>query len=158
MPYKVGFGYDVHRLIKGRKLILGGVQIPHSKGLVGHSDADVVLHAICDSLLGALGKGDIGEYFPNTDEKYRGISSLELLEEVYKFIREEGYKVNNIDVTILAEKPSLKKFKPKMRLLIASTLAIPETVVNIKATTQEGLGFIGYEEGMAAYAVSSIAK
>ena len=158
MPYKVGIGYDVHRLVKGRKLILGGVEIPHEKGLQGHSDADVLLHAICDALLGALGKGDIGEHFPNTDKKYRGISSLKLLQSVHEFVQQEGYQVNNIDVVILAEKPNLKKFKPTIRWRIASSLAIDERTVNIKATTQEGLGFIGEGKGIAVYAIVSLVK
>jgi 2-C-methyl-D-erythritol 2,4-cyclodiphosphate synthase len=138
---KVGIGYDIHRLVPGRKLILGGVEIPYTHGLDGHSDADVLLHAICDALLGALGKGDIGEYFPNTDEKYKGISSLTLLGHVCQMVESEGYKIGNIDTMILAEKPNLKEFKPKMKATIARALSISENFVSIKATTQEGVGF-----------------
>ena len=158
MGQKIGIGYDVHRLVKGRKLILGGVEIPHDKGLEGHSDADVLLHAVCDALLGALGKGDIGEHFPNTDDKYRNISSLVLLDKVNDLVREEGFRVINIDTVILAQQPNFKAYKSKMRFNIAYRLAIDEPAVNIKATTQEGLGFIGQEQGIAAYAVALLAK
>jgi 2-C-methyl-D-erythritol 2,4-cyclodiphosphate synthase len=158
MEFKVGIGYDVHRLVKGRKLILGGVHIPYSKGLKGHSDADVVLHAICDAILGALGKGDIGEHFPNTDARFKNISSLKLLKAVNSIAKKQGYKVNNVDTVILAQEPHLKDFKGQMRSHIASELAINETAVNIKATTGEGLGFIGQRQGLAAYATVSIAK
>lgn len=158
MQFKVGIGYDVHRLIKGKKLFLGGVPIPYSKGLQGHSDADVVLHAICDAILGALGQGDIGEHFPNTDPRFKGISSLKLLKSVSTLVKKQGYKVNNVDAIIVAEEPSLKAFKGQMRSHIADGLAIEETAVNIKATTSEGMGFIGRRQGMAAYATVSIAK
>lgn len=150
---KVGIGYDVHRLVKGKKFFLGGVEIPYEKGLEGHSDADVLLHAICDAILGALGKGDIGEHFPDTDEQYRDISSLKLLKSVHNLLKEEGCTVNHLDTMILAEEPNLKDFKPKMRSRIAAQLSMDEGSVNIKATTQEGLGFIGRKEGIAAYAV-----
>ena len=151
MSMKVGIGYDIHRLVKGRKLFLGGVEIPHSKGLLGHSDADVVLHALCDALLGALGLGDIGEHFPNTDKKYKNISSLVLLTQVHKLVGKKGYRISNIDTVILAEEPLLKEFKPRMRAAIARTLTISQDAVNIKATTQEGLSF--GKKGIAAYAV-----
>jgi 2-C-methyl-D-erythritol 2,4-cyclodiphosphate synthase len=156
--HKVGIGYDAHRLVKGRKLFLGGVEVPHGKGLQGHSDADVLLHAICDALLGALGKGDIGEHFPNTNAKYKNISSLKLLKTVNDLVKKAGYTVNNVDAVVMAEEPNLKNFKGQMRLRIASELAIDEAAVNVKATTNEGMGFIGRREGMAAYATVSIAK
>ena len=152
MLLKTGLGYDIHRLVKGRKLFLGGVEIPHGKGLDGHSDADVVLHAICDALLGALGKGDIGEHFPNTDSKYKEISSLLLLEKVSGIVRGEGFTVGNIDTMILAEEPNLKAHKPQMREIIAKILGIDPSSVNIKATTQEGIGFGSTHDAIAAYA------
>ena len=158
MQFKVGIGYDAHRLVKGRKLILGGVQVPYGKGLKGHSDADVLLHAICDAILGALGKGDIGEHFPNTNSLYKNISSLKLLKAVNNIAKKEGYKINNVDAIILAEEPHLKNFKGQMRSHIAGQLAIEETAVNIKATTNEGMGFIGRRQGMAAYATVSVMK
>lgn len=158
MHYKIGLGYDIHRLVKGRKLFLGGVEVPHEKGLNGHSDADVLLHAICDALLGALGKGDIGEHFPNTDPKYKGISSLVLLEKVRKIVETQGYTIGNVDTMILAEEPNLKNYKPKMREAIARTLQIDPSCVNIKATTQEGLGFGPTREAIAAHAVVLIGK
>ena len=155
---RVGIGYDIHRLIKGRKLILGGVEIPYEMGLEGHSDADVLLHAICDAILGALGKGDIGEHFPNTDEQYKNISSLKLLKKVKDLVINEGYKVNNVDAVILAQEPYLKSFKPKMVFHIADELGVDEASVNIKATTTEGLGSVGRKEGIAAYAVVMLSK
>ncbi len=151
--YKTGLGYDIHRLVKGRRLFLGGVEIPHPKGLDGHSDADVVVHAICDALLGALGKGDIGEHFPNTDPKYKGISSLILLEKVKAIVEREGFAIGNIDTMILAEEPNLKAYKLKMKATISKTLQIDSHGVNIKATTQEGIGFGSTHEAIAAYAV-----
>ncbi len=154
--YRIGLGYDIHRLTRGRKLFLGGVQIPHPTGLDGHSDADVVLHAICDALLGALGRGDIGELFPNTDERYRNISSLILLRKVFSLIRKEGYTVGNVDVCVLADEPKLTPYKERMRETIARALTIPKDDVNIKATTQEGLGF--KNKGVAAYAVALLTK
>lgn len=150
--FKIGLGYDIHRFVKGRDLYLGGVKIPHTDGLEGHSDADVALHAICDAMLGALGLGDIGEHFPNTEERYRNISSLKLLAEVNGLAQKAGYHVGNVDVVILAEAPNLKAFKPVMRVTIAAQLNIAEQAVNIKATTNEGLGFVGRREGIAAYA------
>ena len=156
---KVGMGYDIHRLVKGRKLVLGGVEIPFEKGLDGHSDADVVLHAICDALLGAIGKGDIGEHFPNSDEKYRNISSLLLLARVKELVHQAGYRVNNIDTMILAEEPNLTAYKQAMRLNIATVLRLESQHINIKATTQEGLGFgSGAQEAVAAYAVALLTK
>ena len=158
MDYRVGIGYDIHRLAVGRKLVLGGVEIPHAKGLEGHSDADVLVHAICDGLLGAIGKGDIGEHFPNTDPKYKGISSLVLLKHVAGMVVDAGCRVGNVDAVILAEEPNFKNYKSKMRFNIAYALAIDEELVNIKATTQEGLGAIGSKEGIAAYAVVLVNK
>lgn len=144
--------------MKGRKLILGGVEIPHPKGLEGHSDADVVLHAVCDALLGAAGKGDIGEHFPNTDKSYKDISSLILLGKVYDLISREGYKVGNVDVVIQAEAPNLKSYKPRMKERIAKALHIDESFVNMKATTNEGLGAVGHGQGIAAFAVVMLIK
>jgi 2-C-methyl-D-erythritol 2,4-cyclodiphosphate synthase len=151
MQYKTGIGYDIHRFIKGRKLFLGGVEIPYYLGLEGHSDADVLTHAICDALLGALGRGDIGEHFPNTDPEYRNISSMVLLETVYHMVQNDGYMVNNLDVVIQAEEPSLKEYKSKIKFNLAYKLAVDETAINIKATTQEGLGDIGEKKGIAAF-------
>ena len=156
--FKTGIGYDVHRLVRGRNLVLGGVQIPHTVGLDGHSDADVVLHAICDAILGALGKGDIGEHFPNTDKKYHNISSIKLLESVYRLVGQQDYVIINIDTVILAEEPKIKNFKPLMRTRIAKTLKIDESCVNIKATTAEGLGAMGRKEGIGAYATVLLRK
>ncbi len=156
--YKIGLGYDIHRLVKGRKLFLGGVKIAHGKGLDGHSDADVVLHAICDALLGALGKGDIGEHFPNTDPKYKGIPSLILLEKVNKIVQDDGFSIGNIDTMILAEEPNLKAYKSKMQGAIAKTLGIDPSSVNIKATTQEGIGFGSTHDAIAAYATVLLVK
>ncbi len=150
---RVGFGYDVHRLVKGRRLILCGVEIPFERGLWGHSDADVALHALIDALLGAAGLGDIGLHFPDTEERYRGISSLKLLEEALKKLKEAGFSVANVDLTIVAQRPKLSPHIPEMRRRLAEALALPEEAVNIKAKTTEGLGFCGREEGMAAYAV-----
>ncbi len=150
--FKTGIGYDVHCLVKGRKLVLGGVLIPHDKGLDGHSDADVVLHAVCDALLGALGQGDIGEHFPNTDKRYHNIASIELLETVYLLVGKMGYVIENIDTVILAEEPKVNSYKSAMKTCIAKVLQIDEGCVNIKATTTEGLGAIGRKQGIAAYA------
>lgn len=153
---RIGFGYDVHRLIEGRALILGGIDIPYEFGLLGHSDADVLVHAIMDALLGALGEGDIGKHFPDTDNKYKGISSLELLKQVSKLIKSKNFQVNNIDATIVAEKPKLASFIPQMEDNIASCLGISKDIINIKATTTEGLGFVGVGQGIASYAVCTI--
>ncbi len=151
---RVGIGYDVHRLVEGRKLILGGVTIPFEKGLLGHSDADVLLHAVSDALLGAAGLGDIGRHFPDTDEKYKGASSLLLLKEVGMKIKEAGYKVGNIDAVIICEKPKLMTHIPVMENHIAKALEIEVTKINVKATTTEKLGFTGRKEGIASEAIT----
>ena len=149
---RIGHGYDVHRLTQGRDLILGGVKIPYDLGLDGHSDADVLLHAVMDALLGAAGLGDIGRHFPDTDPKYKGISSMLLLREVGEKIRAAGFSVGNIDVTMIAQKPKLKDFIPQMQENIASALGVDPGRVNVKATTEEHLGFTGTGEGMACHA------
>jgi len=149
-------GYDVHRLAEGRKLVLGGVEIPYKLGLAGHSDADVVVHAIMDALLGAAALGDIGKHFPDTDEKYAGISSLKLLEHVGGLLAQENYVIENIDATIIAQQPKLRPFIPEMEQNVADVLHIQIDQVNIKATTEEGLGFTGTSEGMAAQAVCAL--
>ena len=150
---RIGHGYDVHRLVEGRDLILGGVKIDYEKGLLGHSDADVLLHAVSDALLGAAGLGDIGRHFPDTDPKYKGADSLALLREVYRKISEKGFRVGNIDVTMIAQKPKLKDFIPQMRENIAAAVNVTPDRVNVKATTEEKLGFTGSGEGMACHAV-----
>ena len=155
---RIGHGYDLHRLVEGRKLILGGVDIPYEKGLLGHSDADVLLHAIADALLGAAALGDIGKHFPDTDEKYKDADSLVLLGEVVKLLGEKGYKVGNIDATVIAQKPKLMTYIPKMRENIAETLGVDIDFVNVKATTEEKLGFTGSGEGISAHAVCVIEK
>ncbi|MEY8369673.1 2-C-methyl-D-erythritol 2,4-cyclodiphosphate synthase [Anaerovoracaceae bacterium 42-11] len=153
METRIGTGYDVHRLTEDRKLILGGVEVPFEKGLDGHSDADVLVHALMDAMLGAAALGDIGKLFPDTDEAYRGISSLHLLEEVGKRIAEEGYSLGNADVTVVCQRPKLAPFIGQMRENIAKTLKVPESKISIKATTTEKLGFTGRGEGIAAEAV-----
>ncbi len=158
MNIRIGHGYDVHRLVEGRDLILGGVSIPHHIGLLGHSDADVLLHAISDSLLGALALGDIGKHFPDTDEEYRGADSLELLACVYELVKAKGYEVGNVDATILAQAPKLAPYIPQMRLNIARALEIELESVSVKATTEEKLGFTGEEKGIAAHAVCLVYK
>lgn len=150
---RIGHGYDVHRLVEGRDLILGGVKIPYEKGLLGHSDADVLLHAVSDALLGAAGLGDIGRHFPDTDPKYKGADSLELLRQVYRKISEKGYKVGNIDVTMIAQRPKLKDYIPQMQANIAAAVGTAPDRVNVKATTEEKLGFTGTGEGMSCHAV-----
>lgn len=150
---RIGTGYDVHRLVEGRKLILGGVEIPYEKGLLGHSDADVILHAISDALLGAAALGDIGQHFPDKDPQYEGISSLILLEKVGDLIDENNYVIENIDSTIIAQKPKLMPYLPQMRENVAKALHLDAGQVSIKATTEEGLGFTGTGEGIAAQAV-----
>ncbi len=155
---RIGHGYDVHRLVEGRKLILGGADIPYEKGLLGHSDADVLLHAISDALLGAAALGDIGKHFPDTDEKYKGADSLVLLSEVVKLLSSKGYKVGNVDATVIAQKPKLMGFIPEMRENIAKTLGVSIDFVNVKATTEEKLGFTGTGEGISAHAVCTIVK
>lgn len=150
---RIGHGYDVHRLVECRDLILGGVTIPYEKGLLGHSDADVLLHAVMDALLGAAGMGDIGKLFPDTDMQYKGISSMVLLQEVGRRIAQKGFRVGNIDVTMIAQKPKLKDYIPQMVQNIAKTLHIEDSRVNVKATTEEHLGFTGDGSGMACHAV-----
>ena len=153
---RIGFGFDVHRLEEGRKLILGGVEIPFEKGLLGHSDADVLLHAICDALLGAAALGDIGKHFPDSDVRYKGISSLELLSHVGKLLKQNGYSIGNIDSTLVLERPKIAPYSDAMKKNIAAALGLAEEKVSIKATTNEGMGFIGVGEGAVAYAVTSI--
>jgi 2-C-methyl-D-erythritol 2,4-cyclodiphosphate synthase len=153
---RVGFGYDVHRFVSGRPLILGGIQIPYLFGLMGHSDADVLVHAICDALLGAIAEGDIGRHFPDTDPQYRDIKSTLLLKKVLAKVREKGFHPVNIDATLVTQKPKLSDNIPRMVKEIASVLEIESERVNVKATTTEGLGFTGREEGIAAYAVALV--
>lgn len=155
---RIGHGYDVHRLIAGRKLVLGGVEIPYILGLDGHSDADVLLHAIMDALLGAAALGDIGRLFPDTDPAYKGISSVLLLETVAARIWKAGYEVGNVDATVIAQKPKLAPHIPAMREIVAKTLGVDLDQINIKATTEEHLGFSGREEGIAAHAVCLLEK
>ena len=150
---RIGHGYDVHRLVEGRDLILGGVKIPYEKGLLGHSDADVLLHAVSDALLGAAGLGDIGRHFPDTDPAYKGADSLKLLACVTEKIRAAGYCVSNVDVTMIAQKPKLKDYIPQMQRNIALTLDVAESQINVKATTEEHLGFTGDGSGMSCHAV-----
>jgi 2-C-methyl-D-erythritol 2,4-cyclodiphosphate synthase len=151
-------GYDVHKLVEDRKLILGGVEIPYEKGLLGHSDADVLLHAIMDALLGAAALGDIGKHFPDTDPKYKGISSIRLLEHVGQLLEERGYIIENIDATIIAQKPKMAPHIPQMKANIAKTLHLEEDQVNVKATTEEGLGFTGSGEGISSQAICCLQK
>ena len=153
---RIGLGYDIHRLIEGRRLFLGGVEIPYIKGLEGYSDADVLLHAICDAILGAMGKDDIGIHFPNDDPKFKGISSLELLHKVAVLAEASGFKIINVDSTLILEEPKILPFKARMKKTLASVLGIDEDRLNIKATTQEGVGAIGRGEAIAAYAVASV--
>lgn len=150
---RIGHGYDVHRLVEGRKLILGGIEIPYDRGLLGHSDADVLLHAICDALLGAAALGDIGRHFPDTDEQYRGIDSRVLLNKTVFLVKEKGLQISNIDCTIVAQKPKLKDYIEAMCKVIADCCNIGIDCVNVKATTEEGMGFTGDGSGIAAYAV-----
>ena len=155
---RVGMGYDVHRLAAGRKLIIGGVEIPYEKGLLGHSDADVLLHAIMDALLGAAALGDIGKHFPDTDPEYEGISSIKLLEYVGRLLDEGGYVIENIDATIIAQRPKMRLHIDQMRENIAAALNIETEQVNVKATTEEGLGFTGTGEGISSQAVCAVEK
>ena len=155
---RVGIGYDVHKLAKGRKLILGGVLIKHPLGLLGHSDADVLVHAIIDAVIGAMGERDIGFHFPATDPKYKGISSLRLLKDVADLVRIKGYKIENIDSTVVAESPKLDRYVSDMCANLASVLGINKDHVNVKAKTEEGLGYIGKKKGIAAYAVCLLYK
>ena len=156
--FRIGCGYDVHKLVEDRKLILCGVEVPYEKGLLGHSDADVALHALMDALLGAAAMGDIGKYFPDTDEHFKGADSMQLTLHVNKLLQEEGWQVNNVDVTIIAQRPKLAGYIAEMRNNVAKVLDVAESVVNIKATTTEKLGFTGRGEGIAAEAVASIVK
>jgi 2-C-methyl-D-erythritol 2,4-cyclodiphosphate synthase len=156
--FRIGHGYDVHKLVEGRRLILGGVEIPHTLGLLGHSDADVLVHAVMDALIGAMALGDIGKHFPDNDNKYLDISSIKLLSEVATLIFENGYTVSNIDATVIAQKPKLAPYIENMRENIAQTLGISVSQINVKATTEEHLGFTGREEGIAAHAVALIEK
>lgn len=155
---RVGLGYDVHKLVENRKLILGGVEIPYEKGLLGHSDADVLLHAIMDALLGAAALGDIGKHFPDTDDRYKGISSIKLLEEVGKLLEEKLFVINNIDATVIAQRPKIGPYREEMVKNIAKALRIEEDLINIKATTEEGLGFTGSGEGISSQAIASISS
>ena len=155
---RIGHGYDVHRLVSGRKLILGGVDVPHEKGLLGHSDADVLLHAISDAILGAIGEGDIGRHFPDTDPKYRGADSVKLLMHVMALAIAKGYLIGNVDATIVAQRPKLASHIPQMRDNIARALGAEQDRINVKATTTEELGFAGRGEGVAAYAVALLEK
>lgn len=155
---RVGIGYDVHKLVEGRKLIVGGVDIPHTLGLLGHSDADVLLHAISDALLGAAALGDIGKHFPDTDPKFKDASSLKLLMEVGELIEKEGYIIENIDATIIAQKPKFRPYIEQMEQNIADALKIEKSQVNVKATTEEGLGFTGTEQGISSQAICCLSK
>ena len=155
---RFGMGYDVHRLVEGRKLILGGVDVPYEKGLLGHSDADVLLHAVSDAILGAAALGDIGTHFPDTDERFKGADSGKLLAEVVHLVRVEGYAIGNVDATIVAQAPKLLPHIPRMRENIARLLGVAVGDVNVKATTEERLGFTGSGEGMSAYAVAGIER
>ena len=154
MTMRIGHGYDVHRLVEGRKLILGGVEVPHTLGLLGHSDADVLTHAVMDALLGAAALGDIGRHFPDTDPAYAGADSLKLLDHVVELLEKKGYQVGNVDATILAQKPKLAPYIEKMRDNLAARMKVEPDQVNVKATTEEKLGFTGTEEGIAAHAVA----
>ncbi len=155
---RVGMGYDVHRLTAGRKLILGGVEIPYGKGLLGHSDADVLVHAVMDALLGAAALGDIGKHFPDTDPEYEGVSSIRLLEHVGRLLDEKGYVIENIDATLVAQRPKMRPYIEQMRENIATALRIETDQVNVKATTEEGLGFTGTGEGISSQAVCAVEK
>ena len=153
---RIGMGYDVHRYAQDRKMILGGVEIPYELGLLGHSDADVLVHAVMDALLGAAALGDIGQHFPDTDPRYKGISSILLLEHVGRLMKENGYQIGNIDATIIAQRPKLAAYRPQMAENIAKALGIEVNQVSVKATTEEGLGFTGRMEGMAAQAIALV--
>ena len=155
---RIGHGFDVHRLVPDRKLILGGVEVPHTLGLLGHSDADVLLHAISDALLGAAALGDIGRHFPDTDPQYKGADSMKLLAHVVALIKEKGYKVGNVDATIVAQRPKLKDYIQTMNENIARVLEVEPDQVNVKATTEEKLGFTGTEQGISAYAVAGLER
>lgn len=156
--YRIGHGYDVHRLETGEKFVIGGIEIDHEKGAVGHSDADVVIHVICDSILGALGDGDIGKHFPDTEKKYKGIDSKELLVEVMKTLEKKDFEINNVDVTVLLERPKLRDHVDGMIEILSDVMKIRKDKLSIKATTTEGLGFVGRQEGVAAHCVTLIKK
>lgn len=158
MEYRTGIGYDIHRLVAGRALILGGVEIPYNKGLLGHSDADVLIHALCDALLGALALGDIGEYFPDTDPKYKGIVSSQLLKTVKGLLDSNGYKINNIDAILIAQAPAFTPFKKEIKQKLCALMNIREDILNIKAKTNEGLDAVGNSEAIACYVVVSLVK
>ena len=155
---RVGLGYDVHKLVEGRKLIIGGVNVPHETGLLGHSDADVLVHAVMDSILGALALGDIGKHFPDTDERYKGADSIKLLEFVYNLIRDKGYIIGNIDCTIIAQSPKMAPHIMNMRTNIAKALNTDIENINVKATTEEGLGFTGTKQGIASQSICLLVK
>ncbi len=158
MEFKIGIGYDIHRLVTDRKLFLGGLEIPYFKGLLGHSDADALLHALCDALLGALSLGDIGEHFPDSDPRYQDIASVKLLEQVYDKVKKMDFEVGNIDIVVVAQEPSLLPFKKQIRQNIAGILGISESIVNIKAKTNEGLDATGNKEAIACWAVVMLAR
>ncbi len=159
MPdFRMGLGYDVHRLVPGRPLILGGVEIPFHQGLTGHSDADVLSHALGDALLGAAALGDLGRLFPDSDPQYKGISSLRLLESIGALIQQKGYKIGNVDSTVVAQEPKLTPYIKKMQAVLAATLKVSVEQISVKATTEEGLGFTGRQEGIAAYALALLFK
>jgi len=157
-PFRVGFGYDAHQLVPGRKLVVGGVSIPHTKGALGHSDADVLLHAIADALLGATALGDIGTHFPDTDSSFKNMDSKIIVKQVLTLLKENNYSVGNIDTTIILQQPKISAFIPEMRKQIARILEIDESDVSVKATTTEHMGFVGREEGIAAYAVVMVER
>ena len=156
--YRIGHGYDVHKLETGEKFVIGGIEIDHDKGAVGHSDADIIIHVICDSILGALSEGDIGKHFPDTNEKYKGIDSKELLLEVLETLHKKGFEINNIDVTVLLQRPKLRNHIDEMIETLSAVMKIDKKKLSIKATTTEGLGFVGREEGVAAHCVTLINK
>ncbi|MDD5097343.1 MAG: 2-C-methyl-D-erythritol 2,4-cyclodiphosphate synthase [Candidatus Omnitrophica bacterium] len=158
MKNKVGLGYDIHRLVEERKLFLGGIEIPYILGLLGHSDGDALIHALCDALLGALGLGDIGEHFPDTDPKYQGIASSQLLSAVKKLVDKSGYKIENIDAVVIAQEPNLSPFKKQIKQKLSELLALNADCLNIKAKTNEGLGQVGNKEAIACYVVVSLSQ
>ena len=155
---RIGRGYDLHRLVDGRRLFLGGIEIPYIKGLLGHSDADALLHALCDALLGAIAAGDIGEHFPDTDPKYQGISGMELLALVLRLVKEKGYAICNVDTVIIAQEPAISPFKKEMQEAIAGALKIDKGLISIKAKTNEGIGELGRKEAIACYAVALLRR
>ena len=156
--YRIGHGYDVHKLETGEKFVIGGIEINHDKGAVGHSDADIIIHVMCDSILGALSEGDIGKHFPDTDEKYEGIDTKKLLVDVMEILNKKGFEINNIDVTVLLQEPKLRNHIDKMIDTLSAVMKIDKKKLSIKATTTEGLGFVGREEGVAAHCVTLINK